>query len=115
MLYAITDFVWDEDEKLFSDKRDCIELDMRCADADYAKVLNKYSLFEPLYIEYFKDKIADETTLMQFVEYLRSQYYIDDDLILLYFKTLNMKQKVVKAFGCVNVNEKYDNLLYSFN
>ena len=26
-----------------------------------------------------------------------------------------MKQKVVKAFGCVNVNEKYDNLLYSFN
>lgn len=88
---------------------------MRCADADYAKVLNKYSLFEPLYIEYFKDKIADETTLMQFVEYLRSQYYIDDDLILLYLKTLNMKQKVVKAFGYVNVNEKYDNLLYSFN
>lgn len=115
VLYAITDFVWDEDEKLFSDKRDCIELDMRCADTDYAKVLNKYSLFEPLYIEYFKDKIADETTLMQFVEYLRSQYYIDDDLILLYLKTLNMKQKVVKAFGCVNINEKYDNLLYSFN
>lgn len=108
VLYGITDFVWDKDEQMFNDKRDCIELDMRCADEDYSKVLNKYSMFEQLYNDYFKDKVVNEYSLNEFVQYLNSNYYIDDDLIKLYFETMSMKQRVISLFGDVKLNEKYD-------
>lgn len=96
VLYAISDFVWDEEEHMFSDKRDCIELDMRCADADYSRVLNKYSMFEPLYIQHFAELKQSEENITKFIEELRKEYYIDDDLIMLYLKTLNMKLKLIR-------------------
>lgn len=81
---------------MFSDKRDCIELDMRCADADYSRVLNKYSMFEPLYIQHFAELKQSEENITKFIEELRKEYYIDDDLIMLYLKTLNMKLKLIR-------------------
>lgn len=108
VLYAITDFVWDDDDEMFNDKRDCIELDMRCADADYAKVLNKFAMFEQLYEEHFKDKVENQTEIDEFISELSNKYYVDVDLIKLYLKTLDMKRKVIATFGCANVNVKYN-------
>lgn len=96
VLYAITDFVWNDDESMFVDKRDCIELDMRCADADYSRVLNKYTMFEELYVQHFGELEQNEENIANFIEELRETHYIDNDLIALYLKTLNMKVKYIR-------------------
>lgn len=96
VLYAITDFVWNDDESMFIDKRDCIELDMRCADADYSRVLNKYTIFEELYVQHFGELEQNEENIANFIEELRETHYIDNDLIALYLKTLNMKVKYIR-------------------
>lgn len=90
VMYQITDYVWDAETETFVDKRDCIELDMRCSDADYAKVLNKYELFEAKLIAYCKlNKIENvEDAKTSFFKYLSENYYIDETLLELYWTTM---------------------------
>ena len=110
VLYNISDCVWDEDEQMFKDKRDCIELDMRCADKDYAKVLNKYDMFESFYIDFFKDKDITLNTCTNFIESLRESYYIDDNLIQKYMQTYKKRMFVLQFFGTIEYNHKYEML-----
>lgn len=90
ILYTIDDLIWDEDEQKIVNKRDCVELDMKCINLDGDKVLNKYKVFETLYTQYFEwlpDKKIDD-----FIEYLHEHYYVDDNLLsryILTFKQLN--------------------------
>lgn len=106
VLYAISDFIWNEDEQMFVDKRDCIELDMRCADADYSLVLNKYDMFEKLYNQFFTNFEQNDTNIALFVYELGKKYYIDDDLIALYLKTHEMKDKYKHLDIDIKVNTK---------
>lgn len=106
VLYAISDFIWNEDEQMFVDKRDCIGLDMRCADADYSLVLNKYDMFEKLYNQFFTNFEQNDTNIALFVYELGKKYYIDDDLIALYLKTHEMKDKYKHLGIDIKVNTK---------
>jgi len=93
VMYQITDYVWDAETETFVDKRDCSELDMRCLDADYAKVLNKYELFEAKLIAYCKlaniENVEDAKT--SFFKYLSENYYVDETLLELYWTTMLKK------------------------
>lgn len=86
VLYNISDFVWNADESMFEDHRDCVEIDMKCVDADYSKVLNKYSSFKQILINFdyhdFNKKQKDYIN-----KYIVQNYIIDDNLISLYWQT----------------------------
>lgn len=85
MLYAIDDLIWDEDEQKIVNKRDCIELDMKCINLDGDKVLNKYKIFESLYVQY--SEWLPDKTIDDFIKYLHEQYYVDDNLLSRYILT----------------------------
>lgn len=112
VMYMITDDLWDDNmevkhvEKLedgteqtkityggFTDRRACVELDMRCADADYEKVLNKFKMFSDAFEAYTKNYPTSKTVFSQddFFKYLKSIYYTDDTLLERYWETLLKK------------------------
>ena len=78
LLYKISDHVWNEEEGVYIDSRDCVPIDMMVIDHD--NVLNKYELFKSLIPRL--DEL-DET----FVETLRKNYVVDETLLGLYFDT----------------------------
>lgn len=106
MLYTIKDFIWDDDEKMFIDKRDCIELDMKCIKLDGDKVLNKYERFESLHIDYFK--CFPDKKINDFIKHLHKHYYVDDKLLDLYLLTFNTASKFLENNLPIKINEKYD-------
>lgn len=73
LLYEIKDKVWDEDDKIFKLKRDCLPLDMLVIEKN--NILNKYEIYENL--------IKEGKT----VEYIKKHYIINDELLKLYKTT----------------------------
>lgn len=110
VMYAINDYIWDAEQETkkiekdengiettiitkgaFVDKRDCIELDMRCSDADYAKVLNKFKIFEQIYDNLQLDTFSDDVKSFLF-NHIYDNYYYDNNLLEQYWTTLCMKK-----------------------
>lgn len=86
ILYKIADTVWDEDEEVFKDSRDCIQLDMEVL--DYSNILNKYSVFEEEVLSFLQNPTSDPNKVF---DYLKSKYRTDDNLLKTYWKTFEKK------------------------
>ena len=86
ILYKIADTVWDEDEEVFKDSRDCIQLDMEVL--DYSNILNKYSVFEEEVLSFLQNPTSDPNKVF---DYLKSKYRTDDSLLKTYWKTFEKK------------------------
>lgn len=88
-LYTISDFLYDEDEENFIERRDCIGLDMTVLDKD--NVLNKYSIFEK--------ELLDSScgSKEEFFRELAENYSVDKNLLEKYWKTFIKKKEVNNA------------------
>ena len=90
-LYNISDYIWNEDEQTFDDKRDCIALDMQVIDED--NILNKYNIFEKELLETNAQNKED------FFNELAEKYIVDIDLLNRYWLTYIKKKEVNKDNG----------------
>lgn len=90
-LYNISDYVWNEDEQTFDDKRDCIALDMRVIDED--NILNKYNIFEKELLD------TNAQSKEDFFNELAEKYIVDIDLLNRYWLTYIKKKEVNKING----------------
>lgn len=106
-LYTISDFVWSDEENTFLNRRDCVEIDMKCIDEDYSKVLNSFEKFKPLYQEYFKDNKITKDAFAAFLQYLQQSWYIDEVLIIKYVNTIYQINHYTDAGIEVKVNAVY--------
>lgn len=87
-LYNISDYIWSEDEQQFVKTRDCVEIDMKVIEHD--NVLNKYSIF--------KQELLDTSSQSKeefFIE-LAENYFVDRNLLDIYWQTYVKEQKEVK-------------------
>lgn len=95
VLYWISDKVYDKDEDVFKDARDCRKIDLMTV--DYATtnviVVNKYDIFKRLYEESYVD-------LDEIISELKSRHdlKVDDELLELY-KLTYIKEKEVNSAG----------------
>lgn len=96
-LYSISDKIWDDDIQDFVTTRDCIELDMKVI--DYDNVLNKYPIF--------KQELLDTNTSSKedFYAELAEKYFVDRNLLDIYWQTYVKEQKEVKK--CQETTEKH--------
>lgn len=96
LLYEIKDYIWNEDENKFNDKRDCVDIDMLTIDTDNDKILNKYQKFEELYegkrnfIIYESEGRAD-LSIEEFIEWVKENYIYNENLLNIYKNTYNIK------------------------
>lgn len=90
-LYSIADNVYDEDTDTFTDRRDCIALDMKVISRD--NVLNKYETFEA---ELLKTTCSSKE---EFFRELAENYCVDIYLLELYWRTYIKKKEVKKNAG----------------
>lgn len=88
-LYSISDYIWNEDEQKFDDRRDCIALDMQVI--DNSNVLNKYSIFKDALLN--TSCMSKEEFFLELVE----QYLVDINLLEMYWKTYIKEKEVNNA------------------
>lgn len=90
-LYNISDYIWSEDEQQFVKTRDCVEIDMKVIEHD--NVLNKYSIF--------KQELLDTSSQSkeEFFRELAENYFVDRNLLDIYWQTYIKEQKEVKNAG----------------
>ena len=89
LLYKISDYVWNEETEKFDEVRDCVPLDMEVI--DYSNCLNKYSMFKEEF-----DK-TDWKSKEEFIEYLKSKYRVDENLLNLYSTTYAKEHQIASA------------------
>lgn len=85
LLYKITDEIYDKENNIMLNERDCVDIDMEVIDRK--DVLNKFKIYEEE-VGIFEKKSKNEN-LNQF---LKSKYKCNDDLLNLYKDTYNYKK-----------------------
>lgn len=90
LLYTIKDTIFDEDNDLLLELRDCVPIDMEVIEND--KVLNKYEQFKANAFALFT--VSENFDKNKLFDYLKKNYTCDDDLLLKYWKTLQYEIKV---------------------
>lgn len=86
VLYTISDYIYDEDENKFIERRDCIQLDMQVVDS--SNVLNKFKIFEE---ELLKTECISKD---EFFAELAEKYIVDKNLLETYWVTFFKKKEV---------------------
>lgn len=86
-LYKINDYIFDEDEDNFITERDCNEEDMLVIKKE--NIINHYNDFKELY----EDSKMNEK---KFIDFIKSKFIINDDLMKIYFKTYKEEEKIRK-------------------
>lgn len=96
LLYNISDFIYDEDEKKELTSRDCVQIDMMVIDHD--NVLNKYEKFKLQALAFYsqseqidKDKLFSD---------LKKRFITDDSLLERYWTTLLYEIKKESKKDC---------------
>lgn len=92
LLYKINDYIWNEEEQKFENSRDCVPIDMLVLEKD--NIMNKYSLFKEEFNN-IKENNPD-TTLEQFIDYIKLNYLCDNNLLNKYVDTLIFELKSKK-------------------
>lgn len=93
ILYKISDRIWNEDDNVFENVRDCTPLDMDVV--LYDNCLNKYSIFKDEFLKAKKLDTNNSMTVRTFIDdYLKPNYRVDDTLINKYIETLQNEYRL---------------------
>lgn len=90
-LYEISDFIYDEEDNIFKEVRDCVPIDMKVI--KHNNVLNKYSIFKKELLE------TSSLSKEEFFRELAENYFVDRNLLNIYWQTYVKEQKEVKNAG----------------
>lgn len=87
VLFNVKDTIFDNEEKVFLTSRDAKEVDMLAINQN--NVLNKFEQFEVQAVAYYS--ITQDVTKEKLFDYIKQNFVTDDDLLELYWSTLQAK------------------------